>query len=91
LRLSQYLALAYLVLIIYASLYPFANWRDLGVSPLEFIDAAWPRYWTVFDLMVKVLAYLPCRWAFFWRRWRYADCPAGAGPQPSSRYCSAAC
>ncbi len=59
LRLSRYLALAYLVLIIYASLYPFANWRDLGVSPLEFIDAAWPRYWTVFDLMVNVLAYVP--------------------------------
>jgi hypothetical protein len=36
LRLPRYLALAYLVLIIYASLYPFTNWRDLGVSPLEF-------------------------------------------------------
>lgn len=59
LRLSRYLALAYLVLIIYASLYPFANWRDLGVSPLEFIDAAWPRYWTIFDLVVNVVAYVP--------------------------------
>jgi VanZ family protein len=47
------------VLISYASLYPFANWRDLGVPPLAFVDAAWPRYWTVFDLAVNILAYLP--------------------------------
>ena len=58
-RLPLYLALAYLVLIGYASLYPFANWRNLGVAPLEFLNAGWPRYWTVFDLAVNVLAYLP--------------------------------
>ncbi|MEF8698422.1 MAG: VanZ family protein [Candidatus Accumulibacter sp. UW26] len=58
-RLPLYLALAYLILISYASLYPFTNWRDLGVAPLEFIDAAWPRYWTAFDLSVNVLVYLP--------------------------------
>lgn len=58
-RLPLHLALAYLVLIVYASLYPFAKWRDLGLSPLAFLDAAWPRYWTAFDLMVNVLAYLP--------------------------------
>jgi VanZ family protein len=60
LRLPLYLALAYLVLIIYASLYPFrqlARPRCLaaGVS----FDAAWPRYWTVFDLLVNLVAYLP--------------------------------
>ena len=59
LRLPLYLALAYLVLIIYASLYPFTNWRDLGVSPLEFLSSTWPRYWTVFDLLVNLVAYLP--------------------------------
>ena len=58
-RLPLYLALAYLVLIVYASLYPFANWRNLGVSPLEFLDAGWPRYWTAFDLATNLLAYLP--------------------------------
>jgi len=58
-RLPLYLALAYVVLISYASLYPLANWRDLGVSPLAFLDAGWPRYWTVFDLSINVLAYLP--------------------------------
>lgn len=57
--LPLYLTLAYVVLIGYASLYPFANWRDLGLSPLAFLDAGWPRYWTVFDLSVNVVAYVP--------------------------------
>ena len=54
-----YLALAYAGLIVYASLHPFYGWRDLGVSPFAFLDAAWPRYWTVFDLVTNVIAYLP--------------------------------
>ncbi|WP_291987726.1 VanZ family protein [Candidatus Accumulibacter sp. ACC007] len=58
-RLPLYLALAYLVLISYASLYPFANWRDLGLSPLAFLAAAWPRYWTAFDLAVNIAVYVP--------------------------------
>lgn len=57
--LPRYLALAYLALIVYASLHPFANWRDIGISPLAFLDAAWPRYWTSFDLAINTLAYLP--------------------------------
>lgn len=58
-RLPLYLTLAYVVLIAYASLYPFAKWRDHGLSPLAFLDAGWPRYWTAFDLAVNVVAYLP--------------------------------
>ena len=58
-RLPCYLALAYAGLIVYASLYPFSNWRDVGLPVLSFLDAAWPRYWTVFDLTVNVLVYLP--------------------------------
>ena len=57
--LPRYLALAYTVLIVYASLHPFAGWRDLGVSPLDFLDAGWPRWWTGFDLAVNVLVYVP--------------------------------
>lgn len=57
--LPRYLAFAYLVLVVYASLHPFAGWRDLGLSPLAFLEAAWPRYWTVFDLSINVVAYLP--------------------------------
>ena len=58
-RLPAYLALAYVVLVIYASLHPFSGWRDPGLSPWVFIDAAWPRYWTVFDLVINALAYVP--------------------------------
>lgn len=57
--LPRYLAVAYLVLVVYASLHPFSGWRDTGLSPTAFLDAAWPRYWTVFDLATNVLAYLP--------------------------------
>lgn len=57
--LARYLALAYVALVVYASLHPFSGWRDLGLSPFAFIDAAWPRYWTAFDLSINVLAYLP--------------------------------
>ena len=54
-----YLALAYAALIVYASLHPFSGWFNPGVSPMTFLDAGWPRYWTVFDLLVNVLVYLP--------------------------------
>jgi VanZ family protein len=57
--LARYLTLSYVVLVLYASLHPFSGWRDLGLSPFAFLDAAWPRYWTVFDLSINVLAYLP--------------------------------
>jgi VanZ family protein len=58
-RLPAYLLLAYTVLIVYASLHPFSGWRDPGLSPLYFLDAAWPRYWTITDLTFNVAAYLP--------------------------------
>lgn len=58
-RLPCYIFLAYAALIIYASLHPFSGWRDPGLSPLIFLDAPWPRYWTVFDLVINTLAYLP--------------------------------
>lgn len=57
--LPRYLALAYLGLIVYASLHPFSGWRDRGLSPFAFLDAGWPRYWTAFDISINVLAYLP--------------------------------
>ncbi|MDE2584156.1 MAG: VanZ family protein, partial [Betaproteobacteria bacterium] len=58
-HLARYLALAYTLLVIYASLHPFSGWRDLGLSPLAFLEAGWPRYWTGFDLTVNILAYVP--------------------------------
>lgn len=53
------LAFAYTGLIVYASLYPFSQWRDQGLWPLEFLQAPLPRYWTGFDVISNVLGYLP--------------------------------
>jgi VanZ family protein len=53
------LALALTCLIVYASLYPFADWRDQGISPLTFLAAPWPQYLTGFDVAVNVLGYAP--------------------------------
>jgi VanZ family protein len=58
-RFASYLALAWLGLVVYGSLHPFAGWRDTGVSPLAFLEGGWPRYWTVFDLAANVAVYLP--------------------------------
>ena len=62
--LPLYLAAAYTLLVIYASLHPFTGWRDTGVEPTAFLLSSWPRYWTVFDLITNVLAYLPL--GFLW-------------------------
>lgn len=53
------LALVYLGLIAYASLYPFVQWRDQGVAPWLFVLAPWPKYWTGFDVLSNVLGYVP--------------------------------
>ena len=58
-HLTLYLSSGYALLIIYASLHPLAGWRDSGGDPLAFLGAAWPRYWTGFDLATNTLAYLP--------------------------------
>lgn len=57
--LARYLALALFCLIVYASLHPFTGWRDSGISLLAFTEGGWPRYWTLFDLVINVLAYMP--------------------------------
>lgn len=57
--LSRYLAMAWLLLLMYGSLHPFTGWRDTGISPLAFLEGGWPRYWTAFDLAINVALYLP--------------------------------
>lgn len=53
------LALATVCLIVYASLYPFAEWRNQGISPLNFLTAPLPRYWTGFDVGINLAGYAP--------------------------------
>lgn len=53
------LAQAYAALIVYASLYPFAVWRDQGIAPWEFLQSPLPKYWTGFDVMANIAGYAP--------------------------------
>ena len=58
-RLAGYVALAYTLIIVYASLQPFAGWRAPPDEVLHFLTAAWPRYLTAGDIALNVIAYLP--------------------------------
>lgn len=49
----------YTLVIGYASLYPFGQWRDQGLGPLEFLFAPWPRYWGQFDTAANFFGYVP--------------------------------
>lgn len=51
------LALASICVVVYASLYPFTDWRDQGISPFTFISAPLPRYWTGLDVGINLLGY----------------------------------
>jgi len=51
--------LAYLLLIIYASWFPFSGWRSSGLSPFAFLVLQMPRWWTGFDVMVNIVGYMP--------------------------------
>lgn len=53
------LALIYAGLIVYASLYPFADWRYQGIMPWAFLGSPLPKYWTGFDVAVNIIGYLP--------------------------------
>jgi len=63
-RLAWILALAYLLVIAYASLQPFRDWRAPPEEVLHFLLAAWPRYITLQDVAVNVAAYLPLGFLF---------------------------
>jgi hypothetical protein len=58
-RLAAYVALAYTLVIVYASLQPFAGWRMPPVAVFGFLTAAWPRYITSGDIFLNIAAYLP--------------------------------
>ncbi len=51
--------LAYVFLIVYASLYPFSGWEYAGVFPPAYLPAPLPRYWTWFDILINVAGYVP--------------------------------
>ena len=58
-RLASSLAVAYLLVIAYASLQPFTGWWIPPEEIRQFLTAGWPRYITVEDVIVTIAAYVP--------------------------------
>ena len=56
---ARLLFLAYVLIVVYATLYPFSGWRDSGISAFAFLFAFKPRYVSPFDLYFNVLGYVP--------------------------------
>jgi len=58
-RLAWILAVAYLLVIVYASLQPFRGWQMPPAEVLHFLVAPWPRFITLQDVAVNIVAYAP--------------------------------
>jgi Predicted integral membrane protein len=71
----RYALAGYVLLIVYASLYPFSGWRWQGLMPFDFALAPLPRYITFSDLLINVGGYLPLGYLIArnlparWPRW----------------------
>jgi VanZ family protein len=57
--LARCLFVAYLLLVVYASLHPFSGWRDRGLPAFAFLTAPFNRPMPAFDVFVNVLGYAP--------------------------------
>lgn len=57
--LARYLFIAYALLIVYASLYPFSGWRGQGLAPFAFLVVPFPRPISAFDVVANVIGYMP--------------------------------
>lgn len=58
-RVAAMAALAYSLVIVYASLQPFSGWRAIALHPGAFLAAPWPRWITLEDIGFNFAAYLP--------------------------------
>lgn len=59
LQLAWVLAVAYTLMIAYASLLPLRGWRATVEPTLSFLTAPWPRYITLEDVAINFAAYVP--------------------------------
>lgn len=57
--LRRYLLAGYVLLIVYASLSPFAGWQAQGLDMLDVLTAPIGQTYTTFDALTNCLAYLP--------------------------------
>jgi VanZ family protein len=52
-------ALLYAVGLALITLSPLTEWHFVPEAPWGFLSQPWPKYWTGFDVLVNVLAYIP--------------------------------
>src|SRR5258706_14776259 len=57
--LARYLFVAYVPLVVYASLHPFSGWHDRGLPPFAFLTAPFPRPSTVLRSVSTIIVYVP--------------------------------
>ncbi|MEK6244403.1 MAG: VanZ family protein [Pseudomonadota bacterium] len=57
--LPRFFLAVYVLLVVYATLYPLTGWREPGGPAFAFLTAPWPRYVTAFDLAANFFAYVP--------------------------------
>ena len=55
--LARLVLAVYMLLVVYASLYPLVGWRDHGLWPLEFLLQPWPRHVLAFDVAADFVGY----------------------------------
>ena len=63
-HLAWILAVAYLLVIAYASLQPFRGWWIPPEDIRRFLTAPWPRYITLEDVLINLSAYVPLGFLF---------------------------
>lgn len=66
------LTLLYVALIVYASLYPFDDWRNQQIYPWTFLWEPWPLYWSADDVAMNLIGYLPLGLGLTWMEYRHA-------------------
>lgn len=72
------LAVLWLALVVYATLFPFQGWRwPPGADLDDLMRLHWPRWWGAFDVAANLVGYLPLGLLLAFavrhgRRWRYA-------------------
>ena len=58
-RVSRVFLVCYVLMVLVVSLYPFSGWRFTGEPVFAFYTYPLPYYFTFFDNLVNVLAYVP--------------------------------
>lgn len=57
--LRRYLLAGYVLMLVYASLSPFAGWQEQGLGFIEVLASPFRHTYTAFDAITNCLAYLP--------------------------------